>query len=262
MLKYFNELLEKTTKNSNENYEKCVVSLLCEYLIEFKKIVELDTNYTNENESNQFFDLLNKRKNLAQLKRLLEDKSVAVLHSRLIDYFNKTIKESSSNLDKIEICILAPLFQSSQMETLLTNLNKKSIEILIENFKKLNEFNLNENSSFEIECLLFSLSVWSLMHFENNLQNLIDTSMFHDLIELMHKLDELRSRFANEKNVNEFQLEKHFKHLLRALNYCINLNINSSLYERIRSELSQILALIKKELSSPYHEVNFNRCVF
>ena len=264
LLKYFNEHL--TTKPQSNIYIESIVSLLSEYLLEFKKIVDINTNYSSEDDSN-YFNILCRRKNLAQFKRLLEDNKLTGLQTNLTKYFNDLVLEKDDlKINQIEFCVLAPLFSQNQFEKLVFNLSKNTMNKLNIQFETLKEHYLDDkpehSNTYELECLLFSLSVWSLLHFDINKEDIFkdcidNKSLFDCLVNLVLKLDDLKSEIITKKNLYQFELEKHFIHLLRALNYFLSLNFDSTLSDKLHKQTEKILHFLKKQLSSPYHEVSF-----
>ena len=279
LLKYFNDLIAVRTNPDQPEvniYEQSVLSLLVEYLLEHKKVIEIETDHLNvqtENDSN--FDQLIKRKNLSQLRRLLDDKSLNVLHSSLVSYFETICSSHDSQVDQIKMvfCVVAPLFiqDSVKIQNLVFGLSLKTLKKLTTEFAPIKSYFLQDDrenqcviQEYEMECLLFSLSVWSMMHCENKTKgfskphsSLGNLSLFECLIELVHKLEELKNEIILKSNQYRFELDKYFIHLLRALKYSLNISVNHSdqSFEQLHKQVENVFNFLKNELSSPYHEV-------
>ena len=277
LLKYFNDLIasSKNQELESEIYVQSILSLLVEYLLDHKKVIEIDTEQLfckSEIESNKYFDNLIKKKNLSQIRRLLDDKSFSILHSSLISYFEMLSlnQDSQLNHQKIEFCIVAPLFieHSSQIQKMIFDLSLKSLQNLIVEFATIKSDILQETNKtligeYEMQCLLFSLSVWSLMHFDNKIESFFEScfslenlSLFESIIDLIYKLDALKSEILITINQHCFEIERFLIHLLRSLKYSLNLSthLNQSL-DKLRKQIEKILDFLKNQLSSPYHEV-------
>jgi hypothetical protein len=282
LLKYFNDHITANNNNKSSSdlfvYEECILSLLVEYLLDHKKVIEIDTNYSNEETetTNECFEYMLKKKNLYQIRRLLDDKNLTCLHSNLVNYFESICsnhKDFNLNHKKIELCILAPLFiqNSDKIESLILSLCKTTIKKLQSNQEKLKSIfsivNLQNSESFideyETDCLLFSLSIWSLMHFEKKNESfysacslLENKSIFECLIDILYDLDELKNNIIINLNIYRFEFEKYYIHLIRALNYCLNTNTDSNkLFNQLDEKLKKCLNFLKNQLSSPIHEV-------
>ena len=283
LLKYFNDKIA-TSKNQeleSKVYEQSILSLLVEYLLDHKKTIEIDTNQLiskSEIESNKCFDNLIQKKNLSQIRRLLDDKTYSNLHSSLLSYFKMLSLNTDSQFcvnqnQKMEFCVIAPLFiqDSTQFQQTILGLSLKTLESLNKDFETIKKIILQDTKDnktlirdYEIECLLFSLCVWSLMHFENKIESFVEPclflenmSLFESLIDLVFKLDGLKSEIMIINNQHCFELERHLIHLLRSLKYSLNLStyLDQSI-DKLRKQTERILSFLKNQLSSPYHEVN------
>lgn len=245
LIAYFNNQIKNNYQQNNE-IENYFLTLLAEYLLKEKKILEPYHNTVEHTEDK--IDNFLKIKCLNNLNRLFKnDKSFT--DSELAIYLNKFVDNEIDKLENLEIIIkiLISVFfiGKSSSYNKLTQMAKKLIQILVKELE-VDNFEDKKLAMLELNSYLLSLTMWSLGIYTK-------VSCQKQIVELILKLNEIKENLKQKQIINYDvnSLDLSSKHLLQALRYS---------YESVTENdiLVPLSGYLKFELSSPFSECRIN----
>jgi hypothetical protein len=265
VINYFDLNVSSSTSKTEFSNEKNFIHLISSYLIGQKNLMDINLGLEleiNSADLSNIFDSMLKNKNLTQFTRLFEEKSLfkkSKLNAKLVEFLNETNAKIDDNLSEepiiVEIlCVLPFLFrQESNASSLVVNLNALLISAINSHIDK----NLE---NLEKQTFLLSLNIWSNIML-NRLENL--SSSIHQICELFPNINKLENNIKIETS-NKYDrvlFDKCDNNLLRGLNYYVvifakqNFKSGTQNAMQVKSSIQNIIDLLKKHLSAPYHEV-------
>ena len=272
MINYFDLNVSSSTSKKEFSNEKNFIHLISSYLIGQKNLMDINLGLELEQNSadlSSIFDSMLKNKSLTQFTRLFDEKSLfkkSKLNAKLIEFLNETNSKLDVSLSDEPIivetlCVLPFLFrQESNASSLVANLNALLISAINSNIDASLE-------NLEKQTFLLSLNIWSNIML-NRLENL--SSAIHQICELFPNINKLENRIKTE-TTNKYDrvlFDKCDNNLLRGLNYYVvifakqNFKSDSQNSMQVKSSIQNIIDLLKKHLSAPYHEVIKLRFIF
>lgn len=242
MISYFENQI-KSKYDQDKSLEKSFLSLITEYLLVHKKII--DTDHSKVEDSADKFDTFIKTKGLSHFNRLFQSNTESLLNKKMAEYVTNEINcfEISKSIEYlIPVLISAPfILNTSNLITSMNNLLKKLVEIINSNL--IGDIIDKNMTDFELTTYVFSLSIWSLGLYS-------DINLHDEIVKLITKLDEIKDVQKSNQNVNYDynSIDLASKHLLSAL----------MLSKPDAEKLTPILNYLKTELSSPYPQNRLN----
>ncbi|CAF0804545.1 unnamed protein product, partial [Brachionus calyciflorus] len=246
LISYFESQINVNYQTHNL-LEKTFLSLITEYLLVHKKVLDID--YSNTETIIDNYDHLIKTKGLIHLNRLFQgDKKYmeSKLNVKITEFIITQIDTWSSDSDiLINSLITCPILivKNSLLIEKIRNLSSKIVDQID---LKLNEesFEDKEMTQMELNCYFLSLTIRSL-------SLLSETVSSNLIINLICKLNRVKESLKNELKINfdfnSFDLSSN--HLLHCLYLCEN---------NEKNDLSLILDYLKIELSSAYASNRLN----
>lgn len=243
---------QSTTNYENETQ---LAKLLFDYLIRNKRIIDPELiQDIRKYMKSQISDENNQRKERITIyEAFVNVKSL----SSFVRLFAE-IKFTKSNLfNNLEIFLLQK--KNTEMFLFLAPLifptNNKLIDTIVTVTKSITtdiktQFDAGSTSllqnKLDDDCLLLSISVWSLMMLKDNKEHVDKIEpLINSLIELIIQVDELKDE--------NFKFEKCINSIIRSLDYFQTIS-EISFNRHFQDKVDQVLNFVKCQLSSPYHE--------
>ena len=211
LISYFESQINVNYQEHNL-LEKTFLSLITEYLLVHKKVLDID--YSNTETIIDNYDHLIKTKGLIHLNRLFQgDKKYieSKLNVKITEFIITQIDTWSSDSDILISSLITCPILIVKNSLLIEKIRSLSIKIIDQIDLKLNEesFEDKEMTQMELNCYFLSLTIRSL-------SLLSETVSSNLIINLICKLNRVKESLKNELkinfNFNSFDLSKSFIH--------------------------------------------------
>ncbi|RNA19607.1 small subunit processome component 20 -like protein [Brachionus plicatilis] len=245
LISYFDNQIKYKCHSKNQ-IETCFLTLLAEYLLKQKKILE--PNYNTESLSEDKIENFIQIKGLTNLNRLFKSDKL-FLDSELAKHLDEFLKNEIKNIENVELIIKILISNfivgnSSNFD----NLNQVANKLMetLEQEMNMDNFEDKNLTNFELNCYLLSLTIWSL-------SICTKVSCQKSIVDLVLKLNEAKNNLKLKQIVSYDvdAIDLSSKHLLQALRYSYD---NENEFDPLRT----LAGHLRSELSSPFSECRIN----
>ncbi|CAF0910115.1 unnamed protein product [Brachionus calyciflorus] len=235
LISYFESQINVNYQQHNL-LEKTFLSLITEYLLVHKKVLDID--YSNTETIIDNYDHLIKTKGLIHLNRLFQgDKKYieSKLNKKITEFIITQIDTWSSDSDILISSLITCPILIVKNSLLIEKIRSLSIKIIDQIDLKLNEesFEDKEMTQMELNCYFLSLTIRSL----SLLSETVSSNLIINLICKLNRVKESLKKLKINFDLNSFDLSSN--HLLHCLYLCEN---------NEKNDLSLILHYLKIEL--------------
>jgi len=116
-------------------------------------------------------------------------------------------------------------------------------------------------SQLENKSFILSMCTWSIMMMTKNSETLNTVLKLESIIEILKSLETLKQQVISDKKIDLMLIERGYVHIMRTLYFstCVSLRGLSIEKRKLALEpISDVFELLKRQLSSPYHENRLN----